>query len=83
MAAFSQMIGLVLYMFSFLVLARVLISWVPNLDPYHPAVQFIHNATEPFLQPIRQLLPPSAGMDFSPLVLMIVVQIFASLLLRF
>lgn len=58
-----------LQLYSYVLLARALVSWIPNLDPYHPAVQFLYSVTEPVLEPIRKLVPPLGGMvDVSILV---------------
>lgn len=58
-----------LQLYSYVLLARALMSWIPNLDPYHPAVQFLYSVTEPVLEPIRKLVPPLGGMvDVSILV---------------
>ncbi|NLX11028.1 MAG: YggT family protein [Chloroflexi bacterium] len=65
-------------MYSFVILARVLMSWV-NIDPYSPLARTIYNLTEPVLQPIRNLLPPAAGLDFSPIIAMILIQILGSI----
>lgn len=52
------------------VLGRVLMSWV---DPTfsRPLSQFLFSLTEPFLAPIRNVLPRAGMFDFSPLVLLI------------
>lgn len=52
------------------VLGRVLMSWV---DPQFqkPIGQFLYSLTEPFLAPIRSILPQAGMFDFSPLVLLI------------
>ena len=59
--------------YSLIVLARVLLTWFPNIDRSHPVVQFLYDVTEPILQPIRDFLrqqfPQSGPFDFSPLVL--------------
>ena len=76
----AQIISLLLQLVQLLVFARVLISWFrPN--PYNPVVKFIHDVTEPLLAPIRQLIPPSAGMDFSPLILLIGIMVIERTLL--
>jgi YggT family protein len=53
---------LVLQVYSYVLLARALVSWIPNLDPYNPAVQVLYRLTEPVLEPIRKLIPPLGGM---------------------
>jgi YggT family protein len=66
-------------LYTFVLLARVLISWI-QVDPYNPVVQFLYQITEPVLQPIRQMLPATMGMDFSPLIAMILVQLLTSVI---
>lgn len=55
------LILVVIRLYSFVLLARALISWIPNLDPYNPAVQILYQITEPVLEPIRKLIPPLGG----------------------
>ena len=67
-------------LFIFLLLARVIISWV-RLDPYNPIVPFIYDITEPILAPIRNLIPGSMMMDFSPMVAWIIAFALRQLLI--
>lgn len=50
------------------------------LDPYHPVIQILGQVMEPLLTPIRKLVPPMGGLDFSPLILIIGLQILGSIL---
>lgn len=81
------MISLILFLlniYSFIVLARILLSYFPNVDRSNPIVIFLYEATEPVLQPIREFLRqqfPNTGMiDFSPLVLFLGIFILRILL---
>jgi YggT family protein len=56
-----------LQIYQFILLARVLLTWLPNVDYNNPIVQFLYQVTEPVLAPIRKALPPMNGMDLSPL----------------
>lgn len=62
----------------FAVIIQTLLSYF--MSPYHPIRRTLDNIIEPMLRPIRRVLPPLAGLDFSPLVLVIVIQIVESLL---
>lgn len=62
------------------ILARVLVSWV-NPNPYHPAMQVLYQFTEPILAPIRQYLPQTGMIDFSPLVAIILLQLVQRLVM--
>lgn len=80
MRPFFQLLDLALSLYSLVVLGRVLISWI-NLDPRHPLVRFLGNATDPLLDRIRRLLPLQfGGFDFSPMLLLIGISFLARLL---
>ena len=79
-------IGWLLDLYSWVVIAAALITWV-SPDPRNPVVMFLRQLTEPVLAPIRRLLPPwkTGGLDFSPLIVIIAIQfvervVFAGLL---
>lgn len=70
----KALISLVLniYFFSFLIM--VIISWIaPHTD--NPAISIIHSITEPVLRPIRRIIPPMGGLDFSIMVAMLGIYI--------
>jgi YggT family protein len=61
-----------------LILAEVILSYV--LSPYHPVRATISKIIDPLLEPIRRLVPTFKMIDFSPLILLILVQIIEFLL---
>jgi len=61
-----------------LVLAKVILSYF--MDPFHPIRRTVDQVVNPLLDPIRRLLPPMGGIDFSPIILIILIQIVFSLL---
>ena len=79
MTGFGYMITVLVELYSFVILARVLMSWV-NVDPYSPLARVIYDLTEPVLAPVRNLLPPAAGLDFSPIIVLVLLQILGSML---
>lgn len=72
----------VLQIYTFVLLIRILITWIPNLDPYNPIVQMLFQVTEPVLEPARKLIPPIGMIDISPIVVFIVLGILQDLLVR-
>ena len=50
-----------------LVFARVILSWT-NPTGGGGLVAFVYQVTEPILAPIRRVLPPTGGLDWSPLI---------------
>ena len=73
----------ILQIYSFILLARVLMTWIPNLDYRNPIVRFLLEATEPLLKPIRNAMPPRSGLDFSPIILFLGIFILTRVLLNF
>jgi len=81
MMAVIQMITLASKLFTLLIIARVVLSWV-SPDPHNPLVRFVYRVTEPVLGPVRSLLPAMGGFDFSPILVLIGVQVLENLLVR-
>jgi YggT family protein len=81
-------------LYEFLILIRVLLSWLPgltggagNVNPYrrapdHPIIRVLNRITDPVLEPLRRLIPPVGGaIDISPVVALIVLEIVRRLLI--
>lgn len=64
-----------LWLYSLVIIASALISWV-SPDPRNPIAMFLRQATEPVLAPVRRLLPPwkTGGLDLSPLIVLLAIQ---------
>jgi len=65
-----------------LVIARVVVSWLAPTGG-GGLVAFIYQATEPILGPIRRIVPPSGGLDWAPLIAMLVLGLLLRLVTRF
>jgi YggT family protein len=63
-----------------LVIVAVILSYF--MDPYHPVRRAIDSVVEPMLAPIRRVIPLIGALDFSPLVLIILIQLISNLLIR-
>ena len=64
-----------------LVIVSVILSYF--MDPYHPVRRSIDSVVEPMLAPIRRVVPLIGMLDFSPLILIILIQILSNLIIRF
>lgn len=67
--------------FSILVFARVIISWMGS-GSTHPLVLLVYRLTEPVLAPVRSILPSFGGLDFSPVLVLIGIQVLERVLIR-
>ena len=75
-----QIISLLLQLFELALLARIILSWFPNVDRSNPIIQFLFDITEPVLRPIRDMLPPGGMFDFSPLIVFLIIQVLTTVL---
>jgi YggT family protein len=70
---------LLVNLFTLVIVVNVLFSWI--LPPYHQARIMLDRLLLPILNPIRRLLPPMGGIDFSPMILLFAIQILGNLLI--
>ena len=81
----ATIVSLLIQVYEFLLLIRVLLSWI-NVDPYrpvidHPVVDILHRITDPVLAPLRRLIPPVGGaVDISPVVALIILEVLRRIL---
>lgn len=75
-----SLINILYYALVLLILARIILSFTA-VSPYHPARRVVFDLTEPLLAPVRRLLPPMAGLDFSPFIVVLAAQLLRSVLI--
>lgn len=71
-------IQLFVFVFNTLIVARVLMSWFA--DESNGLFRFLVGITEPVLAPVRKALPSTGGLDLSPLLVVLVLQVVGSML---
>ena len=74
-----RMLQWILYGLMALLVLEAIFSWV---NPHAPFAPFIRALNEPVLSPLRKLIPPLGGLDFSPLVALVILQILNMVLVK-
>ena len=69
-----------LLIYSYLLLIRVLLSWIPNLDWSNPIVSSLTAITDPYLNVFRGIIPPLGGLDLSPILAFVLINVLRDLL---
>lgn len=77
--ALLDMIALTIGIYLIAIIVQAVLSWV-NPGHYNPVMGLIHRLTEPLLRPARRLLPPISGIDLSPLLVLLALQVLKMLL---
>ncbi|MCX7593752.1 MAG: YggT family protein [Fischerella sp.] len=66
--------------YSTLLIIRVLLSWFPNINWYNQPFAALSQITDPYLNIFRNIIPPLGGIDFSPILAFVVLNIVGNLL---
>lgn len=66
--------------YSIVVIIRIILSWIPSVLHTMPG-QFLAQVVDPALYPFRKILPTPYGMDFSPIALILTLEIIRTLLI--
>jgi YggT family protein len=75
LGALATLLGMLINLWSLVIFVSALLSWVPNLDPYHPVVVAVRRLADLLCNPIRRLVPmESLGIDLSPLLAILLLQ---------
>ena len=77
-----RMLVTIIQLYLYVVLARIILSWIPNFNRSHPIGRFIYQVTDPVLEPVRRALPPLGMVDISPIIVFFGLRILQFLLLR-
>lgn len=80
MLTIAYLINLVFKVYTFMLLARILGSWLPQLNEYR-IMQFIAYYTDPYLNFFRRFIPPLGMIDFSPIIAFICLGFIQNLIL--
>lgn len=77
--AVLKILWLTLQLYTFSLLIQAVLSWVgPGFN--NPAGSLLWSLNEPLLRPVRRAIPPISGLDFSPLIVILLLQVLARLI---
>lgn len=61
--------------YTLLLIIRVLLTWFPTINWYNQPFAALSQITDPYLNLFRRIIPPLGGMDFSPMLAIILLQL--------
>jgi YggT family protein len=76
---FIQMLAMFLWL---MLIIRVVLSWTNPMGGGGQLTAFVYQMTEPILAPIRRMLPPTSGIDWSPLIAMLLLGVIVRVVVR-
>lgn len=79
--AIADIFSLFITLFSASIIIQVILSWIQPHNTYNPITPLISRMNSPLLRPIRKWLPEMGGLDLSPLIALLGLQIVSMLIL--
>ena len=71
----SRVINQLFYFYYLLLIIRIFLTWIPNIDWSTQPFNFMRSLTDPFLNIFRGIIPPIGGMlDISPIIAFFALQ---------
>lgn len=70
--SFVKLIRLSIYVFIGAIIVQAVLSWT---SPHHPVGPFFQALTRPFLRPFQRAIPPIGGVDITPVLVLIALQL--------
>lgn len=80
MSSIFGLLATLVNFYSILIFIRILLTWIPNIDPYNPIVQVLRQLTDPVLEQARRIIPPLGMVDISSMVVLIVLYVLSNIL---
>jgi YggT family protein len=68
-----------LQIYTVLLIIRVLLTWFPTVDWMSPPFSWLSQITDPYLNLFRSIIPPLGGMDLSPMLAILLLQVVAGI----
>ncbi|MEH2080120.1 MAG: YggT family protein [Nostoc sp.] len=66
--------------YSYLLIIRVLLTWFPTINWYNQPFAALAQITDPYLNLFRSIIPPLGGIDFSPILAFLALNLVSGLL---
>ena len=83
--AFVGILFFIINIYYYAIIASIIMSFVMlfsgNMNP-HPILRLIWQLTEPVMAPVRKVIPPMGGLDFSPIFIFIIIQLIQNFLIQ-
>lgn len=70
-----KVINNLFYFYFLLIILRIFLTWIPNINWYQQPFKSVREVTDIYLDIFRRFIPPISGLDFSPIIALIVLQV--------
>lgn len=76
-----QLVDLIFEVLVWLIIIRCVLSFIKH-NPYQPVIRFVYDVTEWVMAPFRRIIPSAGGIDFSPIIAVLAVELVRRIVIR-
>ncbi len=73
--AVAEILKMLVYIILIAIIIRIILSWVQPQGSHNPLVSLLYSITEPVMAPARRIIPALGGLDLSPILVLLVLQV--------
>ena len=81
MLTIAYLLRTILYIYLFIIIIQVIISWINPHAYNNPIIKIMYQISMPVHRPVRKLIPSSGGLDFSPLIILVIINLLMILVI--
>jgi YggT family protein len=74
-----KVVNNIFFFFYILIILRIFLTWIPSIDWNQQPIKSVREVTDMYLDVFRRFIPPIGGLDFSPIIALIVLQIIQNI----
>jgi len=78
--AVAEILKMLVYIVLVAIIIRIVLSWIQPQGSGNPLVSLLYSVTEPVMAPARRIIPSIGGLDLSPILVLLVLQVILILL---
>lgn len=69
-------------LYSGLIILRIFLTWIPSIDWNQQPIKSVREVADMYLNIFRKFVPPMGGLDFSPIIALLVLQVLQAVVIR-
>lgn len=76
----ERLVNDLFYIYYIIIIIRIFLTWIPTIDWEVQPMKLMRDVTDPYLNLFRAVIPPFGGLDFSPIIALLVLNVLQSII---
>ena len=78
----AKIVNNIFYFYFLLIIIRIFLTWIPSINWEQQPIKWVREATDIYLDLFRRFIPPIGGLDFSPIIAILVLQVIQAVVVN-